>query len=267
MFQAQRTKDHVIGRRFVPKGKLAGQWNLILKSCSRCNEEKSYLEDDMSAISLYAYILNDQTCTDQQVFTEAQKKAWRAKSRRTNKNVIHSEEELPVQVSFGYDSLIEANFVAPPQPDELRLYRLAELQVRAFFFYITYDRDTARGGFWLGGFHPLSYAGRSDWGNPLHQSFMNAVTGWSARVVAVGADGFFKVAIRRHPSAECWSWAVEWNHSIRAIGFFGDRHVAQDLADSFEEPVSYGLFQESNMYVRLREEIPLVGEDDRLFQW
>jgi 5-methylcytosine-specific restriction endonuclease McrA len=46
-------KDHVIGRRFVPKGKLAGQWNLVVRVCKPCHKHKSDLEDDLSAISMH----------------------------------------------------------------------------------------------------------------------------------------------------------------------------------------------------------------------
>ena len=34
------TWEHVIGRRFVPKGTLNGRWNLIAQCCSPCNEKR-----------------------------------------------------------------------------------------------------------------------------------------------------------------------------------------------------------------------------------
>src|SRR5689334_12269149 len=52
LVQQNAIKEHVVGRRFVPKGKLAHSWNLILQACRQCNEKKSDLEDDISAISL-----------------------------------------------------------------------------------------------------------------------------------------------------------------------------------------------------------------------
>ena len=51
--QVNRNEDHVIGRRFVPKGKLNGQWNLIVCACEECNTHKSNLEDDISAIKRF----------------------------------------------------------------------------------------------------------------------------------------------------------------------------------------------------------------------
>ena len=41
------TKEHVVGRKFVPTGKLDKRWNLILRTCSPCNTRKSELEDDL----------------------------------------------------------------------------------------------------------------------------------------------------------------------------------------------------------------------------
>src|SRR6266566_4636715 len=52
MVEKPLTDEHVIGRRFVPKGSLARGWTLIVRSCERCNNQKSDLEDDISAITL-----------------------------------------------------------------------------------------------------------------------------------------------------------------------------------------------------------------------
>jgi hypothetical protein len=38
--------------RFVPKRSFAKGWALIIRSCLRCNNEKSDLEDDIAAITL-----------------------------------------------------------------------------------------------------------------------------------------------------------------------------------------------------------------------
>ncbi|HQZ38321.1 MAG TPA: hypothetical protein PLH72_04715 [Vicinamibacterales bacterium] len=44
------TKEHVIGKRFVPRSALDGSWNLILRACQRCNRRKAALEE--SGVSL-----------------------------------------------------------------------------------------------------------------------------------------------------------------------------------------------------------------------
>jgi len=45
-------KDHVIGRRFVPRGTIENQWNIQVNAHKLCNNRKSNLEDDISAISI-----------------------------------------------------------------------------------------------------------------------------------------------------------------------------------------------------------------------
>lgn len=46
------TKEHVVGRKFVPKGPLENEWNLILNACRPCNNQKADLEHDISAITM-----------------------------------------------------------------------------------------------------------------------------------------------------------------------------------------------------------------------
>jgi hypothetical protein len=137
----------------------------------------------------------------------------------------------------------------------------------ALFYWITFNPTTRRGGFWPGGFYQVLDSARPDWGNPVHRAFMDAVASWEPRVLAIGADGFFKVAIRRHPSAECWSWAVEWNHQLRAVGFFGDRQVAEEIAGRFPQLKVEPLVQRPGRYLGYRNESPLQDGDDKLFYW
>ena len=84
------------------------------------------------------------------------------------------------------------------------------------------------------------------------------------RVLATGASGYFKIAIRRHPSQVCWSWAIEWNENVRAVGFFGDHVVAEGLVATFPE-LPWKTIQRGNEITRFREETRLNDEDDRLF--
>ena len=90
-----RTKEHVIGRRFVPKGKLDGQWNLIVRACRPCNCLKADLEDDLSAISMQPDSWGQFANPDPRLATEAARKAEKSVSRRTGKQVELSSENQP----------------------------------------------------------------------------------------------------------------------------------------------------------------------------
>src|SRR5258707_139132 len=47
-----RTDEHTIGTKFVPKGSMAAQWNLILGACRECNAKKGVLESELSALTI-----------------------------------------------------------------------------------------------------------------------------------------------------------------------------------------------------------------------
>jgi hypothetical protein len=205
---------------------------------------------------------------DHALALEAKRKGARSFSRRTGKPVTQSAEEIKLNIPFAPG--IECNFTltTPPQIDSERVYELASLQVRAIFYFMTYNRETKRGGYWPGhGFFPVLEALRSDWGNPLHKAFMEAVIGWKFCFVGIGARGFFKAIIRQHPEAECWSWGLEWNKNYRVVGFFGKQAVAQTVVDTFPPLEETPMVQGSDLCGIFRIETKLEKEHDRLFSW
>jgi hypothetical protein len=260
------TRDHVIGRRFVPKGKFNGRWNLIVNACRRCNNAKSDLEDDIAAITLLPDLTGRFGHEDAIAIEEAQRRAGRSHSRRTGKLVENSQEDMRLDGSLGHDVSASFGLVGPPQIDDERAFELARLHVTALFYMQTYDEESREGGWWQHGYHPLATAHRADWGNATLRGFMEATAAWPYRLHAVTADGFFKALIRRHHSADCWSWALEWNHSLRLIGFFGERAPAQELTNSLTPSRMVTVFQAPGRTVRMREELELAPEDDILFQ-
>lgn len=154
-------------------------------------------------------------------------------SRRTRKRVTDSAERLDVKFEMAPGVVFTFNLTAPPQPDEQRIANLAKMQVGAFFYWITFTSENSKGYFWPGEFYIVTTAPRADWGSARMQAFMDAVIGWEPRVLAIGADSFFKIVIRKHPTEKCWSWGLEWNHGYRLVGFAGDRKVSQEIWENF----------------------------------
>ena len=220
-----KEKDHVIARRFVPVGKLANSWNLIVRCCRKCNLEKSDLEDDISAITmkLLADRLDGDAVLGKEIAQKVERKALNSKSRLTGKPVYKSYGNIEARGPLAPNVDLTLNFTHPPQIGPDRSFKLARMQVMAFFYWITYSEETKRGRFWSGQFFPIleSEAVRSDWGNLIHRWFMDAVFNWHQRVRIMTADDFFKIAIRRHPENTCWSWALVWNRIYRLFGCFG----------------------------------------------
>lgn len=265
--EKNNTKEHVIGRRFVPKGSLNGNWNLIVRACQECNSYKSVLENDISAITLSGALWPCSVSSDENTRIEALRKARNSISIRTGKPVLHSQEELKFEIPFASGETIKLNTVSPPQIDSERLFRLARMHMMAFFYFVTFKQDTKKGGFWPENFYPLPEAHHQDWGNSLHRAFMEKVVDWEPRLIGNTAGGFFKSIIRRHPNAECWSWAIEWNKSYRIVGFFGSSDASMKILNSFQKPEMITLVMGESRHIKVRKEVKLSEEDDLLFRW
>lgn len=259
-----KTKEHVVGRRFVPKGSFEGNWNLIAHACLSCNSAKSKLEDDISAITMQPTAFGDFAANDPVLHAEARRKAA-ATSRRTGKPVSASQESLTIKTPL-MGASVSFDAVCSPQVDRDRAFRLAQAHVGAFFYFITYDAATQRGGFCQGEFVPVEVTTHADWGSAINRSFMTIVAPWPHRVIFTGARGYFKIAIRRHPSAECWSWAVEWNKNMRIVGLMGDpTTIAQVRASLTPNPTTD--FTNGTETFRFRAEVRLPPAEDVVFQF
>jgi hypothetical protein len=258
-------KEHVIGRRFVPKGTLNGQWNLLLQSCRQCNGQKADLENDISAISMHPDAFGQHVNDDPRLHAEARRKATNSISRKTGKPVAAGEDALKVGTTFGA-ATFDFSFSMPPQVHEDRLFELARYQVGGFFYWTTFDETTARGALLPGGFYPLAAVRKADWGNPQMRWFMDATKAWPWRVHAIGADGYFAIATRRMSETDdLWSWALEWNQNFRLVGFFGREDLLTELEKSIPLLEMTTVHEAPGRTLRYRIETPLADADDTLF--
>ena len=260
--------EHVVGKRFVPKGKLNNCWNLLVNACRECNGIKSDLENDISAITMQPDALGNFAHGDATGISEAARKAENSYSRRTQKPVKVSYEKMKIDMPFGQGGNMAFGFTAPPQADRKRIFRLAQMQLMGFFYWITFNKDKMRGHFWPDVFAPVMTSNRADWGNPILLAFADAVVDWEPRIIASTIDGFFKIGMRKHLQTLCWSWALEWNHALRIIGFFGDLQTIQNVSSSLPNLKWHVIPQGSDATLRYREEIPFPeNENDNLFYW
>lgn len=259
-------EEHVIGRRFVPKGTLAGQWNLVLRACGECNDAKADLESDISAITMQPDARAQHGCDDPLLIAEAQRKS-RVTNPRTGRFV--SEGEEAPKVTFKAPGLtMTFDFVQPAQPDHRRLYLMAQMQLVGFFFWLTYDEEAQRGHYWVGDFEPVVTARQEDWGHPHLRWIEEVSRAWEWRLHGITADGFFKVWIKRRPGdPPMWAWALEWNRTYRLAGFFGDRVALDDVLSGRPDHGMTTLHESAEQRVRMRREVPLAEEDDTLFAW
>lgn len=280
------TKEHVIGRNFVPKGSLDGSWNLILNACRDCNDKKGELEDDISAITMYWQQNSDETLKK-----EVQRKTGcpgrGATSTRTGKPVADSEESISVnskmsgvtvrvglntkdsgRIVFGPKQgnlSVGFNFISPPQLSRKRVQALAQYHIQGFVYLL----QTKYGGLRLvenegstPGFMLVNHALLQDWGNTLQISFRDRISSWpNTRLIARVADGYFKCLIRESPDEPCVAWALEWNKSLRVIGYVGEGKCVHSEWNKLDAPH----FRSVNPTLRYREEVRITEEEDTLF--
>lgn len=258
------SKEHVIGRNFVPVGSFDKQWNLIVQSCKNCNNKKSDLEDDISALTLDLCIKNNKDIS-KSAMQKTKRKIEKCVSRQTNKTIENSRVTGVFALSHIENLAVSVNYQAPAQLDDNRCFELARYHLMAFYYFVSFNDQTMKGGFWPEGFHPAFQAPHSDWGNIEQIQFMNAVSDWQPRFLGITANDFFKIIIRKHPLVSCWSWAVEWNKSYRLLGFFGCRQTADEIMQKIPEPQWQVLNIKQGMSQYYREEVTLNDSDDFLF--
>lgn len=262
----EKDYDHVIGRRFVPKGSLSGKWNLKVRACKQCQGRKSDLENDISAITMQPDATGEYPRSDAMLTTEAERKASGSISHRTGRPVGSSSETQTLRIPFGSAGAATFELIGGPQVDPERMFALARLQVAAFWYLLTYRGQAKRGVFVLPYIYPVHEATRHDWGNPVQRSFANAITEWRPILFVDTAAGYYKAVMRRHPGAACWAWGLEWNVSRRIIGFLGDQEPARAVVAELERPEARMLpRQPDGSVVRIALQQPLAAENDSLF--
>jgi hypothetical protein len=256
--------EHVIARRFVPKGTLAGQWNLILTACGPCNDIKAELENDVSAITLQPDAWGRYASDDPRLVAEAKRKA-RTTNRRTGRLVSEPEPSFNINMIHG-PITFKFGFTHPAQCDEARLFDLARLQLAGFFSMLTWNEEQQRGFYWPGAYMPIVAVRKEDWGNPLLRWVEETSEDWEHRLFAIAADGFYKAWIKRRlVDPPIWAWALEWNQNFRLAGFFGEEVALRELAKQAPALEIETVHDSPEFGLRCRLEVPLAGDDDHLF--
>lgn len=261
------TREHVIGRRFVPDGKMRNSWNLLPYACHPCNNEKSRLEDEISAITMQPDIFGCYPEDSEDLIREGTRKGSGSFSSLTKKPIAESLSSVKGTFPVGTGLTAKVDFEAPPQISDERVARLAVFHMQALFFWLSYNEKLRRGSGLPSELFVVSVSRRADWGNALNVGFMNLIATWLPRFLTGNniAGGYFKIALRRHPSKACWAWALEWNLQLRTIGFFGDTAVVEHLISELPalkiQLVAGNL--ETGFGIRL--DVPLAADADHLF--
>lgn len=258
------SEEHVIGRKFVPKKSLENEWNLILNACISCNNNKSDLEDDISAITQVNALGSNGKYSDR---ASAVSKAKGSLSRRTGKKVIESIENIEIPITLGPGIDLRVSLIGEPQIDDVRANELAFMHMKGLFYLQTYDYVLKKGKFIPGVFVVISNSVASDWGNEVNTQFQNIIEGWEIRLNLITAKNNFKCNTRKKHNEECWSWALEWNEFYRIIGFWGKEIQIKRIIDTITFPNPSAVLTNTGGTIKSWQEIGLDIEKDQLFRF
>ncbi len=181
----KRTEEHIIGRKFVPKGSLNDEWNLIIDSCFKCNAHKANLESGQSLISHLA--ISDKPLYSPHLQAEIQRKLGKrdpetgavreATHPETNRPVVDSFVEHTISSSFG-PAKITFSLIGPPQALKSEM-ELAKMHIQAFYYLLVNgdpkDRSNCRAFTDQSTYLPAKYIQvlhvlkQSDWKNEAAQ--------------------------------------------------------------------------------------------------
>lgn len=244
----------------MPIGTIAEGPSLILNACRECNQEKGKLEDDISAITLLSD-LADKNPSNPHADT-IRRKAIGSLSRETGKRVSESYVRDSIKGTLFPGVEVSFGFVAPPLISPERIQKLAAFHLQAFYYWLTYDTSTRMGQYIA---HPITFfpdSARRDWGNVVSRHFAKLTYAWPKWFFGCFAEGYFRVVVRKAPTAaNVHSFALEWNKSLRVIGFVGEREDVQEYETGFPEHA----WKYRGPNERYRREIPIDEADDVLF--
>ncbi|MDY6851956.1 MAG: hypothetical protein SV487_07790 [Thermodesulfobacteriota bacterium] len=272
-----RSKDHMVGRRFVPKGYLDNQPNIIIGACEECNERKSKLESGLSAISMLpsAKHYNIEEEIKRKIGEKYSKNGiiqGGASHPETGKNVYESCANIKIKSKIGPATLI-FNAIAPPQADKAtRCLSIMHIQA-IYYVLVNFDQNNQQNCTFRDEkskylneqyIHPLFILMKPDWGNCSAFELTKRTNNWGISYQLITAKEFFKAEVRREsksPEAPFF-WALEWNKSLRIIGMirYPERPTPQE--SDLPEPPRHQL----NATTRMTFEKVLNPDDDLLFK-
>src|SRR5436189_2134892 len=136
----------------------------------------------------------------------------------TRRPIAQSHVKHSIAFPFG-SARLTFNLVGNPHVPKESIHRLAWYHAVAFFGFLTYclEKRKARA---FNSYTAIHMGPRSDWGNLRLREFADLTKSWIPRMWLYGADGYFRLIIRRRAATDAlWSFAVEWNKSYRVLAF------------------------------------------------
>lgn len=209
-------EEHLIGRRFVPKGTMENAFNFSFRCCLFCNGRKAEIERHISSFSL---LRSPSLATNEIARRSAATKASNDFHPETKVRMGDAIEKQTLEFKFGGATFTfgltgqtpaATNYIpelaayhiqglfslltacGPPPDHQIRLLPIDQIQVQ--------------------GFHP-----HSDWGNPQLVEIIRRTASLPLCASLHSGQDHFRACLRRSEN-DGWFWALEWNKSLRVVG-------------------------------------------------
>lgn len=230
-------KEHLIGRRMVPVGSLSdpASFNLIFRACVTCNQEKAALEDHISAITLLS---SAGRAEDARIDDLARRKAANSFDPRHPGKPIAAIRHHHEVTGDLYGATITFGLVSGPQADPRKVEALAFRHIQGLFALVASEdpREPEKtrllpwNQFGLFGCYP-----HRDWGHPHLKAIAERAYARPRQAEITSADGYFRGTLRPDVGGGPWYWALEWNASLRLVGWIGDRITRPAIFEDLPE--------------------------------
>jgi hypothetical protein len=106
-----------------------------------------------------------------------------------------------------------------------------------------------------------------DWGNPQLLEVARRAAAVPVVTWITTANGYFRCVLRREalPSSP-WFWALEWNKSLRLVGWIGVPTTVPPIFADLPDIGWHTTLHPGGGFTRFREEVKLGDIDDLLFE-
>jgi hypothetical protein len=257
-------KEHLVARNMGPPGGFADPdaFNFHFRACRDCNKEKAGLEDHVAAVTL----LTSPGREDAAVDAAARRKAANSfDPRHKGKPVGEVTNNMTVKMG----RMFTFGLVSAAQLDRDKVKLLAFRHIQGLFSLVTSEDprevETTRllpgDHFGFFGTYP-----HQDWGNPqlieiARRAEVVPELGWLTT-----GNGYFRAILRREdPPGSPWFWALDWNKSLRLVGWIGDSENPPEIFTDLPDAGWHTTRHEGGGFTRFRQEIPLGETADLLF--
>ncbi len=209
----EKTEEHVIGRRFIPKGFLENEWNLKIITCKKCNSDKAKLEGGVSLISQIS--LSTSVLHNDEVKKDMRRKIGKLNPETKKiRGATHPEQNIPVADSFNKINFsgtygrakINVDLVGPPQAT-YSFVNLAKYHVQAFFYLVSnvdnrdinLSRALTEESVYLSekNIRCCYILQKTDWGNIQANEFIKRAASWELLSNICTAKNYFRFILRK----------------------------------------------------------------------